>query len=66
MQNITELRDSLLSNYELTKSKRMELKICKELTNTAGKIINSLKVELEYNQMLGIKNKIKFLEPKKD
>ena len=66
MQNITELRDSLLSNYELTKSKKMDLKMCKELTNTAGKIINSLKVELEYNQMLGIKNKIEFLEPKKE
>jgi hypothetical protein len=62
MQSITELRNSLLSNYELTKSKKMDLKMCKELTNTAGKIINSLKVELEYNQMLGIKTKIDFLE----
>lgn len=62
MQNITELRESLLSNYELTKSKKMDLKMCKELSNTAGKIINSLKVELEYNQMLGIKTKIDFLE----
>ncbi len=62
MQNITELRESLLANYELTKSKKMDLKMCKELSNTAGKIINSLKVELEYNQMLGIKTKIDFLE----
>lgn len=62
MQNIEELRVSLLDNYEQMKDKKMELKMGKELANTAGKIINSLKVELEYNSMMGIKKKIKFLQ----
>ena len=61
MQNITELRASLADNYEQMKAKQMELKMGKELANTAGKIINSLKVELEYNSMMDIKRKIPFL-----
>lgn len=34
----------------------------KELANTAGKIINSLKAELEYNALMGYKKKIDYLE----
>jgi hypothetical protein len=65
MQNITDLRNSLLDNYDKMKSKEMELKDGKELANTAGKILNSLKIELEYNTLVGNKNKINFLELKK-
>lgn len=61
MQNITELRASLADNYENMKAGTMNLKIGKELANTAGKIINSLKVELEYNSMMDIKKEITFL-----
>lgn len=64
MQNITDLRNDLLDNYEQMKSKKMELKDGKELANTAGKILNSLKIELEYNTLVGNKNKIDFLEVK--
>ena len=62
MKNITELRKSLSENYEQMKSKKMDLKMGKELANTAGKIINSLKVELEYNSMMDIKKKIDYLD----
>lgn len=62
MQNITNLRDSLAENYEAMKNKSMDLKLGKELANTAGKIINSLKVELEYNAMFDKKVVIDFLE----
>jgi len=62
MQNITELRQSLADNYEKMKANEMELKMGKELANTAGKIIGSLKVELEYNQLMGVKKDIAFLE----
>ena len=61
MQNITELRTSLAENYEMMKAKTMDLKMGKELANTAGKIINSLKVELEYNSMMDVKKEIPFL-----
>ena len=62
MQNITELRNSLADNYTKMKANKMNVKLGKELANSAGKIINSLKVELEYNQMLGVKKTIEFLE----
>jgi hypothetical protein len=64
MQNITELRESLAENYTKMKTNEMSIKLGKELANTAGKIINSLKVELEYNSMMDLKNEIKFLERK--
>lgn len=62
MQNINELRESLTDNYTKMKSFRMGLNVGKELANTAGKIINSLKVELEYRDTVGIKSKIPFLD----
>lgn len=62
MQNVTELRASLSDNYTRMKAGKMSLNVGKELANTAGKIINSLKVELEYNSMMEIKNEIEFLK----
>lgn len=62
MQNITELRKSLADNYTQMKAGKMGVKTGKELANTAGKIINSLKVELDYNHIMQIKKKIDFLE----
>lgn len=64
MQNIKELRESLADNYELMKAKKMELKVGKELANTAGKLINTLKVELEYSKLAGIRPEIDFLNSK--
>ena len=61
MQNITDLRKSLADNYTKMKGGKMELGTGKELANTAGKIISSLKVELEYNSMMGLKERIDFL-----
>ena len=62
MQNITDLRKSLSENYEAMKDGSMELKVGSELSNVAGKIINSLKVELEYNLKMEYKRKIEYLE----
>jgi hypothetical protein len=62
MQNIVELRNSLSDNYTKMKAGKMGLNVGKELANTAGKIINSLKVELEYNSMMDIKKKIDYLD----
>lgn len=59
--NIKQLRESLADNYEKIKSKKMPINMGKELANTAGKMINSCKVELEYNQLMGEKRKIDFL-----
>ena len=65
MENITELRTSLSDNYIKMKAGKMGLNVGKELANTAGKIINSIKVELEYNSMLGLKEQIPYLQSKK-
>lgn len=62
MKNITELRVSLADNYTKMKAGKMGLNVGKELANTAGKIINSLKVELEYNSMMDLKKEIPFLK----
>lgn len=63
MKNITELRNSLAANYDKMLSGEMELKTGKELANVAGKIISSLKVEIEYNTVLNKNKQIEFLEP---
>lgn len=62
MKNVIELREELINVFEKIKSKEIDLKQAKELTNVAGKIINSAKLELEYDQFLGNKSKIKFLQ----
>jgi hypothetical protein len=62
MQNITELRKSLADNYEKLKANEMPIKLGKELANTAGKILNSISIELEACKMLEIKPDIDFLK----
>jgi hypothetical protein len=62
MKNIEELRDSLLESFDDLKSGKLKTKDAKEITNMAGKIILSSKVELDYNKFMGNKNKVDFLE----
>lgn len=62
MQNMKDLRDSLLDNYNKMKSKEMDLKEGKELSNCAGKVIQSIKVELEYQALTGNIKEIDFLK----
>lgn len=62
MQNITELRQRLNDIFEKTSKKEMSIVQAKALANIAGKIINSLAVELSYNQYMEITKKIEYLE----
>ena len=62
MQNITELRERLSDLYEKTERKEVPRSQANSLANIAGKIINSLAVELSYNQYMESERKIKFLE----
>jgi len=48
MNNIEGLRDELAKVFVALKNKKMEPKIAKELNNSAGKIMASLKIEMEY------------------
>jgi hypothetical protein len=62
IENIRDLRDDLIQLYENLKDKKIGLKEVKELTNTAGKIMNSAKLELEYRSFVGNKEEILFLK----
>jgi len=62
MSNIKTLRDDLLSSFEDLKSGKLKSKDAKELTNLAGKIILSAKVQLDYNKQIDSKRKIAFLD----
>lgn len=63
MKTVKELRDSLLNDYELVKSGEMDIKTAAALANTAGKVIKSAALELNYNQFTKQQNKkIEFLE----
>lgn len=48
VNNIVELRNELLTVFDGIKTGEVSLGTAKELVNTAGKIINSVKVQLEY------------------
>ena len=50
-----------MDNYEKTKAGQMEKATCKELANTAGKIINTLRAELDFMALTGTRKNISFL-----
>jgi hypothetical protein len=62
MQNIKELRETLISNYEELKDGKIERALVGELNNTVGKIISTVTTELKYQNQHGLKRKIDFLE----
>lgn len=64
MQNITELREKLTGLYEKVEKKEVSRATANTLANIAGKVINSLTVELSYNQFMEISQEIDFLESK--
>lgn len=62
MQNIKQLRENLTQDYEQMKSGNMKISTGKALANTAGKILTSLQVELEYCKLTGVEKDIDFLK----
>ena len=63
MRNMEELRDELSSVFAELKSGKMEVKVGAELVNAAGKIINTVKCELEYYALSKEKPQIPFINP---
>lgn len=59
--NIEDLRDQLLEAYEWVKADPRRGNQVKEMTNTAGKVIGTLKLQLEYAMLRGEKPSIEFL-----
>jgi len=65
MKDIEALRDELATMYDNVKANKVDADQAKMLTNVAGKIIGSLRVELEYAALNGEEPDIKFLEKSK-
>lgn len=59
--NITELRDQLLEAFDQLKGDPRRAMQAKELTNTAGKVIATLKTQIEYSMMRGEEPDIPFM-----
>lgn len=59
---IEKLRDDLRVVFEQLKSGELEPGQAKEMNNAAGKIIGTLKVQLEYASLRGDRPKIAFLD----
>ena len=64
-KNIEELRTGLLDAYEWVKADPRRANQVKEMTNAAGKVIATLKVELEYAMLRKESPSIPFLSYKK-
>ena len=60
--NVKELRNELVQLFNELKEDKVDIKKAKEMTNTAGKILSSAKLELMYNQTTNQNKTIEFLE----
>jgi hypothetical protein len=61
MKNSLELRDELIAVFRAVKAKKMATGAAKEMTNAAGKIIGTVKLELEYAALRKERPNIPFL-----
>jgi len=60
--NVKELREDLTKVYSNLRNGSIGLSEAKQASNVAGKIISSVKTQIEYNKMTQSKNKIKFMD----
>lgn len=61
MKNSQELRDELITLFKAVKAKRVSTPVAKEMSNSAGKIIGTVKLELEYAALRKERPNIPFL-----
>ena len=64
MKNISELTTELSALYEALKNGTIDVKVATEMNNTAGKIINSQRVQLEYAELRKEQPDILFMQTK--
>lgn len=62
MNNIEELRNDLLANINDIKTGKLPVKEAEAITNTAGKVLNTVVVELKYADLRKEKPEIAFLD----
>jgi hypothetical protein len=64
MKHISELTTELSALYEGLKNGTTDVKIATEMNNTAGKIINAQRVQLEYAELRKEQPDIAFMKTK--
>ena len=62
IEGITELRNNLLDYYVQARNGEVNVKEIGHISQLAGKILNSAKIQLQYNMHLERKSEIPFLE----
>ena len=62
MKTITDLRNELCDAFEDLKAGNITPKVASEMNNSAGKIIHTLRVQLDYHAMTKTTPKIPFLK----
>jgi hypothetical protein len=65
MTTITEIRDNLIEVFNGLRDGSVDIKDAVEINNTAGKIINSAKVQIAYSALRGDTPYIPFLDTAK-
>ena len=62
MKTVTDLRNELCNTFDDLKAGNITPKVASEMNNSAGKIINTLKVQLDYHTMTKTKPSISLLK----
>ena len=62
MKTVTDLRNELCNTFDDLKAGNITPKVASEMNNSEGKIINTLKVQLDYHTMTKTKPNIPFLK----
>lgn len=62
MKNIVDLRDDLVKLFDDIKSNSVDHKKAKEMNHCAGKIMTSLKIQMDYARLHKKKIKVEFME----
>ena len=62
MKTVTDLRNELCNTFDDLIAGNITPKVASEMNNSAGKIINTLKVQLDYHTMTKTKPNIPFLK----
>ena len=61
---VNNLREKLINQIEKLEKKEIPIDVAREISRTSQAILESVRLELEYNKELNTKQKIDFLENK--
>lgn len=59
---VNNLRDKLINQIEKLEKKEIPIEVAREISRTSQAILESVRLELEYNKEFNTKQKIDFLE----